>query len=264
MKILSWNVNWIRAVIQKWFFDWVKKNDADIICLQEVKAFENQIPLEIRFHLSDYDYLWHRWTRPWYAGTAIFFKKWIEKVEKKSVFAFHEFSDEGRVTEISFKDWSGITHLLNVYFPNGWERADWTEMLSYKLDFYEKMREYVQWIRDNWENVIICGDFNICHTEIDIARPKENENSIWFLPIERKEMDKLEDDGLVDVFRKLNPDLKDQYTWWSYRWWARERNVWWRLDYFWISPEIVSWVKNMEHQTDVFWSDHCPIVLDLN
>jgi len=263
MKILSWNVNWIRAVIQKWFFDWMKENDADVICLQEVKAFEIQISSEIRFHLPDYDYLRHKWTRPWYAGTAIFYKKWIEIVEKKSGFPFHEFSDEGRVTEIAFKYEEGIIHLLNVYFPNGWDRADGTEMLSYKLDFYEKMRQYIQWIRDNGEEVIICGDFNICHTEIDIARPKENENSIWFLPIERAEMDKLEDDGLVDVFRRLNPDLKDQYTWWSYRGWARERNVGWRLDYYWISPELFDTVESMEHQTNVKWSDHCPIVLNL-
>ena len=263
MKILSWNVNWIRAVIQKWFFDWVKENDADVICLQEVKAFEIQIPAEIRFHLSDYNYLWHKWTRPGYAWTAIFFRKWIEIVGKKPDFPFHEFSDEGRVTEISFKYWDDVVHLINVYFPNGWDRADWTEMLSYKLDFYEKMRQYVQWIRDKGEQVIICGDFNICHTEIDIARPKENENSIWFLPIERAEMDKLENDGLVDVFRRLNPDLKDQYTWWSYRWGARERNVGWRLDYFWVSPEIFEIVQSMEHQTDVMWSDHCPISLNL-
>ena len=263
MKITSRNVNWIRAVIHKWFFDWVKENNADMICLQEVKAFENQIPPEIRFHLSDYDYLWHRWSRPGYAGTAIFFKKWMEIVEKKSDFSFHEFSDEGRVTEITFKYGEKVVHLLNVYFPNGWERADWTEMLSYKLDFYEKMRQYVQWIRDNWESAIICGDFNICHTEIDIARPKENENSIWFLPIERAEMDKLENDGLVDVFRRLNPGLKDYYTWWSYRWWARERNVWWRLDYFWVSPELFDKVLAMQHQVEVMWSDHCPICLNL-
>lgn len=263
MKILSWNVNGIRAVIQKWFFDWVKENDADIICLQEVKAFEIQIPSEIRFHLSDYDYLWHKWTRPWYAWTAIFLKKWIELIEKKSDFDFHEFSDEWRVTEISFRYWEKNIHLLNVYFPNWWDRADWTEMLSYKLDFYEKMRQYVQDIRDNGEEVIICGDFNICHTEIDIARPKENENSIWFLPIERAEMDKLEKDGLVDIFRSLNPDLKDQYTWWSYRGWARERNVWWRLDYFWISPKLLDFVKWMEHQVNVQWSDHCPIFLEI-
>ena len=173
MKILSRNVNWIRAVIQKWFFDWVKSNNADIVCLQEVKAFENQIPPEARFYMSDYGYLWHKGTRPWYAGTAIFYKKRIEIVEKKSDFSFHEFSDEGRVTEIVFKYWEKVIHLLNVYFPNGGDRADGTEMLSYKLDFYEKMRQYVQWIRDDGEEVIVCGDFNICHTEIDIARPKE-------------------------------------------------------------------------------------------
>jgi len=263
MKILSWNVNWIRAVIQKWFFDWVKENDADIICLQEVKAFEVQIPTELKFHLSGYNYLRHKWARPGYAWTAIFFKKWIEVVEKKSDFPFHEFSDEGRVTEIAFNYGEDIVHLLNVYFPNGWDRADWTEMLSYKLDFYEKMRQYIQWIRDNWEQVIICGDFNICHTEIDIARPKENENSIGFLPIERAEMDNFENDDMIDVFRRLNPELKDQYTWWSYRGWARERNVGWRLDYFWVNPNLFDKVVGMVHQVEVLGSDHCPICLEL-
>ena len=263
MKIVSRNVNWIRAVIQKWFFDWVKENDADIICLQEVKALENQIPSEIRFCLSDYQYLWHKWNRPWYAGTAIFFKKWLEVIDKKSWFDFNEFSDEGRVTEIVFKYDRMNVHLLNVYFPNWWERADGTEMLTYKLDFYGKMRKYIKLIRDGWDEVIICWDFNICHTEIDIARPKENENSIWFLPIERAEMDKLENDWLIDVFRILNPGLKDQYTWWSYRWWARERNVWRRLDYFWFSPKLIKEVKWMEHQVNIFWSDHCPIMLSL-
>ena len=201
--------------------------------------------------------------RPGYAGTAIFYRKWVEVLEKRSIFPFNEFSDDGRVTELLFKYKERMIHLLNVYFPNGWNRADWTEMLSYKLDFYEKMRQYIQWIRLNGDQVVVCGDFNICHTEIDIARPKENENSIWFLPIERAEMDKFEDDGLVDVFRKLYPWLRDQYTWWSYRGWAREKNVGWRLDYFWISPELEVFIKKMEHQTYVGWSDHCPIELEL-
>ena len=263
MKILSRNVNWIRAIIQKWFFDRVKNNDADIICLQEVKAFENQIPTELRFFLSDYDYLWHKWVKPWYAWTAIFFKKSLEMIEKKNEFPYNEFYEEGRVTELMFKYKDNIVNLLNIYFPNGWSRADGTEMLSYKLDFYEKIRNYVQSIRDKWNEVIICWDFNICHTEIDIARPKENENSIWFLPIERAEMDKLEKDWLIDVFRKLNPDLKDQYTWWSYRWWARERNVWRRLDYFWITPRLMDCIESMQHQINIIWSDHCPILMKL-
>ena len=264
MKILSWNVNWIRAVIQKWFFEWVNENNADIICLQEVKAFEIQIPSEIRFHLSNYDYLWHKWERPGYAWTAIFFRKWLDIVWKQSTFEYHEFSDDGRVTELSFKYLWNTIHLLNVYFPNWWNRADWTSMLPYKLDFYEKIRNHVQSIRNNKELVIICWDFNICHTEIDIARPKENEGSIWFLPEEREEMSKLWKDWLVDIFRELNPWLKDQYTWWSYRWSARERNVWRRIDYFWTSPEILQYVKSVSHQVKVSWSDHCPIMLELN
>ena len=167
------------------------------------------------------------------------------------------------MTEITFQYEEKNIHLINTYFPNGWDRADWTEMLTYKLDFYENMRQYIGWIRNNEGDVIICGDFNICHREIDIARPKENENSIWFLPIERAEMDKLESDGLVDVFRKLNPVLRNHYTWRSYRWWARERNVGWRLDYFWVSPETMNNVKSMEHQVDIMWSDHCPICLNI-
>ena len=263
MKILSWNVNWIRAIIQKGFFDWINQENPDIICLQEVKAFEVQLPPEIRFYLWDYNYIWHKWTRPGYAWTAIFYKKWIDAIWDKSEFQFAEFYDEGRVTELMFRYKEWIIHLLNVYFPNWWSRADWTEMLSYKLDFYEKIRKYIEDIRKSGDDVIICWDFNICHTEIDIARPKENENSIWFLPIERAEMDKLEDDWLIDVFRKLNPKLKDQYTWWSYRWWARERNIWRRLDYFWISPNIIDDIWLMEHQVDITWSDHCPIKLEL-
>lgn len=263
MKIASRNVNWIRAVIQKWFFDWVKQNDFDIICLQEVKAFENQISPEVRFNLSDYDFLRHHGTRPGYAGTAIFFKKNISIIEKKSDFPFSEFSDEWRVTEICFSHKNQNINLINVYFPNWWTRTDWTEMLTYKLDFYEKMRQYFQSIRDNGHQVICCGDFNICHTEIDIARPKENENSIWFLPIERAEMDKLVQDWMIDSFRALNPWLTEQYTWWSYRWWARANNVWRRLDYFRVSPIIFENIQNVSHQTNIIWSDHCPIILVL-
>ena len=263
MRIASWNVNWIRAVIQKGFFDWAKDWDFDVICLQEVKAFETQIPTEIRFHFSDYDYLWHSWTRPWYAWTAIFFKKWLNIIEKSSVFQFNEFYDEWRVTQITFNYESKDVVLLNIYFPNGWFRADGTEMLTYKLDFYEKVRSYVKSLRDEWKSVMICWDFNICHTEIDIARPKENEDSIWFLPVERAEMDKLESDWLVDVFRIFYPQLMDQYTWWSYRWGARERNVWRRLDYFWVSEDLKQLMKWMKHQVNVSWSDHCPVYIEM-
>ena len=263
MKIASRNINWIRAIIQKWFFERIHNNNFDIICLQEVKAFENQIPQEVRYHLSDYNIVWHIWDRPWYAGTAIFMKKNISLIEKKSEFSFPEFSKEWRVTEISFKHNNNTINLINVYFPNGWTRADWTEMLSYKLNFYEDIRKYIQELRNHWNQVICCWDFNICHTEIDIARPKENENSIWFLPIERKEMDKLCEDWLIDCFRSFNPWMIDQYTRRSYRWRARDNNIWRRLDYFWVSPELLNNISHIVHQTNITWSDHCPIFIEL-
>lgn len=263
MKIISRNINWIRAVIQKWFFERCKSENPDIICLQEVKAFENQIPPVFFLELWDYEYVWHKWTRAGYAWTAIFFKKDIKTIEKKSEFLFKEFSDEWRITELDFKYWDKKIWLINWYFPNGWTRADGTEMLTYKLDFYEKMREYIKNLRKIWITPIICGDFNICHKEIDIARPKENENSIWFLPIERAEMDKLENDGLIDIYRHFYPNLKEKYTWWSYRAWARPRNIGWRLDYFWSIDKIINNVKWVEQLDKVLWSDHCPIMLEL-
>jgi len=260
MKIASRNVNGIRAVIGKWFYDWVKQNDPDIICLQEVKSFESQLPPEFRYHMKDYDRIWHSGQRPGYAGTATLYKKtlhfisWISKFE--SVEHFHE---DGRVVETKFQDFT----VLNIYFPNGGDRADGTEMLSYKLKFYEHFIHYINKLRDAGEKVITCGDFNICHHPIDIARPEENKNSIWFLPIERAEMDKLEANGYVDVFRYFNPELKDQYTWWSFRAWARPRNVWRRLDYFRVAKEIIPHVQKVSHQTALEWSDHCPVLLQL-
>lgn len=141
--------------------------------------------------------------------------------------------------------------LLNVYFPNGGERADGTEMLSYKLDFYHHMLDYIDRLKTAGERVIVCGDFNICHRPIDIARPKENEHSIGFLPIERAEMDVWLSHGYVDVFRHFNPTLVDQYTWWSYRAGARPRNIGWRLDYFRVSQNLVPTISKITHQTAV-------------
>lgn len=270
MKIASRNVNGIRSILQKGFFDRVKSNDLDIVCLQEVKAFENQIPPEIPLFLPDYDYVWHQGIRPWYAGTAIFFRltpflKGGEGgfTEKKSDFHCELFHEDGRLTQLNFTFNDTDIALLNIYFPNWWARADGTEMLSYKLDFYTKYREYMHELEKSWKLVISTGDFNICHRPIDIARPEENKNSIWFLPIERAEMDKLEDEHFVDVFRYFNPDLADQYTWRSYRAWARSRNVGWRLDYFWVSQDILPFIKSVSHQTSQQGSDHCPILIEI-
>ena len=262
MKITSRNVNWIRAVLNKWFCEWVQKDDPDILCLQETKAFENQIPVELKYALRDYDYIRHSWTRPWYAWTTIFYKKNLEVISTKNTFPeFPKFDEDGRVVELTFKYNDTEIVLLNIYFPNGWTRADWTEMLSYKLDFYEDVIKYINSYRDSWKEIIVTWDFNICHEAIDIARPEENANSIWFLPIERAEMDKLQENWYVDVFRSLNPELWNKYTWWSYRAWARPRNVWRRLDYFRVSKWIFDIVQDMSHQESILWSDHCPISL---
>lgn len=260
MKIASRNVNGIRAVLQKWFYDRVKQNDRDIICLQETKAFEHQLPAEFRYHMNNYNRVWHSGEKPGYAGTATLYKKTLNLISSKSHFEdIEKFHEDGRVVETKFQDFT----LLNIYFPNGWDRADGTEMLSYKLEFYSHLIHYINRLRDNGEKIIVTWDFNICHHPIDIARPEENKNSIWFLPIERAEMDKLEENGYVDTFRYFNTELKDQYTWWSYRAWARPRNVWRRLDYFRVSKDVLPLISKIQHQILVEWSDHCPISLEL-
>ena len=206
MKIASRNVNWIRAVLQKWFYDRVKKNDRDIICLQETKAFESQLPAEFRYHMADYNRVRHAGTKPWYSWTATFYKKSLNLISSKSHFEGKEhFHEDGRVIETKFSFlpvisnnsekslniikwdisttsiWQSFT-ILNIYFPNWWDKSDGTEMLSYKLKFYEHFIHYINNLRSQWENIITTWDFNICHRPIDIARPEENKNSIWFHP----------------------------------------------------------------------------------
>jgi len=262
MKIISWNVNWIRAVVKKWFLDFIKKENPDILCLQETKAFEEQFVIEV-WLIDWYDYVWHSWIKPWYAWTAIFFKSELSDrvVDKKSHFwEIMHFHDEWRVTEIKFDNFT----LINCYFPNWWAKADWTDMLPFKFEFYDKLMEYCEEKRKNWESIIITWDFNICHQEIDIARPKENWRNIWFTPEERQKLWEFLSKWYIDVFRYLNPDAKWYYTWWSYRWWARQKNIWRRLDYFLVSEDLIWKVKNMEHLDKQLGSDHCPIVLDID
>ena len=257
MKIISWNVNGIRAVAQKGFFDWFSQQDADIVCLQETKAFPEQLGFDLK-NPNGYYAVWHTGKTPGYAGVATFSKQKpiSEKNHFEEITHFHE---DGRVVETKFKDFT----LLNIYFPNGGDRADGTEMLFYKLKFYEHFLEYIDTLQNQGERVIVCGDFNVCHQEIDIARPKENENSIGFLPVERAWISQIIEHGYVDVFRYFHPTEKDAYTWWSYRSGARPRNVGWRLDYFFVSSDLIDTVVNISHQTDVLGSDHCPVCLEL-
>lgn len=260
MRITSRNVNGIRAVLSKWFYEWVKKDNPDILCIQETKAFETQLPPDFRYHMQDYNMVRHAGTKPGYAWVATFYKKNLKLISSKSTFEnIEHFHEDGRVVETKFQDFT----LCNIYFPNGGEKADGTEMLWYKLEFYKHFLHYIDNLRKKWEHIITCGDFNICHREIDIARPKENADSIGFLPIERAEMDKMEKDDYVDVFRHFYPDARDHYTWRSYRAGARPRNVGRRLDYFRVSKEMISKITKIIHQTSVQGSDHCPISIEV-
>ena len=260
MKIITWNVNGIRAVAQKWFKEFISSERPDFLCIQETKAFEEQFLKDV-WPIEWYSYIWHAGTSAWYAGTAIFYRNNIEILNGRNHFEDVEhFHTDWRITEIKIADFV----LINGYFPNWWTRADGTEMLGYKLEFYNKLIDYVNKLVASGENVIVTWDFNICHTEIDIARPKENENSIGFLPVERAKITELLSNWYIDTFRHLYPNQKDTYSWWSYRAWARPRNIWWRLDYFVVNKSFIDKIVDIEYMTQILWSDHCPVKLIIN
>ena len=258
MKIISWNVNGIRAVHKKGFLDWFQKENSDIVCIQETKAFLNQLPEELQ-NPHGYNTVWHAGTRPGYAGVATFSKE-SSLASNNSFQEYPYFHEDGRIVETKFPHFT----LLNGYFPNGGTRANGEEMLSYKLKFYDYFIEYMNKLKDSGQSVIACGDFNIVHTEIDIARPKENQKSIGFLPVEREKISEFMSHGYIDVFRELYPKALDEYTWWSYRAGARGNNVGWRIDYFFITPDLLSKVRSFSHLGEVMGSDHCPVCLELD
>ena len=260
MKIISWNVNGIRAVAKKWLREFIAEENPDIFCLQETKAFEDQFLKEV-WTFDEYDYLWHDWKKAGYAWTAIFYKKWMDVIARNNNFddVWH-FHDDGRVTEIETPNFV----LINGYFPNGWAKVGGPDMLEYKLEFYDELIKRITKLKDAWKNVIITWDFNIVHTEIDIARPKENVNSIGFLPIEREKVSELLSHGFTDVFRHIYPEQIDTYSWWSYRAGARPRNVGWRIDYFVVSDDFLKNVTGFSYMNDIMWSDHCPVKLEIH
>ena len=253
MKIYSWNVNGIRSVLKKGFEDWFSATDPDVLCLQEVRAEKSQV--EAIANREGYYTYWNACKRKkGYSGVAIYTK--IEPDAVNYGFDIEEFDEEGRVLQLVFPDWV----LNSIYFPNGGQGDD---RLDYKLRFYDAFLENSkQWITDG-KHVVTVGDYNTCHKEIDIARPKENENVSGFLPIERAWMDKYVENGFVDTFRKLHPDTRDAYTWWSNRFGARGRNVGWRLDYGFVDAALMPNVVSSEIHSNVMGSDHCPISLEL-
>ncbi len=252
MKLVSWNVNGIRAVHGKGFAKWLKHEDADVVCLQEVKAKPEQLEEEIHSP-PGYRSLWHPAEKAGYSGVTVFTRQ--EPLSVQEGFGFPEFDREGRVLVVEMKNFI----LLNTYFPNS--QRDHAR-LDYKLAFCEKILTFMNRLRKKGKSIVICGDFNIAHKEIDLKNPKQNMKNAGFLPEERAWMDTFVSEKYIDTFRVFNQE-PGHYTWWSYRPGIRARNIGWRLDHFFVSEDLKDRLKSASHRTEVLGSDHCPVVLEL-
>lgn len=253
LRLLSWNVNGIRAVYKKGFVDWFLKETPDVLCLQETKAHPEQLTDDL-LNINGYkSYFSSSIVKKGYSGVAIYTKQ--EPVKVEHGFGIQKFDDEGRIIIADYKDFV----LINIYYPNGKMSP---ERLQYKMDFYNAFLDYADKLVKKGKNLVICGDVNTAHKEIDLARPKENEKVSGFLPIEREWMDKFISHGYVDTFRMFN-NQPEQYTWWDMQSRARERNVGWRIDYFFVSENFRNSVKNAFIMPEVMGSDHCPVGIEL-
>lgn len=252
MKIYSWNVNGLRAVAKKSFFDWIAYESPDILFVQETKLQDDTLPPELKNIEGYHSYFSHA-EKKGYSGTGVYTKK--EPDEVYYGFGIKEFDSEGRIVVLRFGD----TVMFNIYFPNGQMSED---RLKYKLDFYDAALDHFESLRKKGKNLLISGDYNTAHNEIDLKNAKANENYSGFLRIERDWLDKFVRTGYVDTFRNLYPD-KVQYSWWSYRFNARKNNTGWRIDYHFVNKEFLPKVKDSYIMNDVYGSDHCPIVVDL-
>jgi len=252
IRIISWNVNGIRAVHKKGFLDWLYKEKPDILCLQETKAQEEQLPFDLK-NVQGYYVHFSSAQRKGYSGVAIYTKLKQESIE--TGFGIEKFDNEGRIQIVDYKSFI----LFNIYFPNG--KAS-RERLKYKMDFYDAFLAYADKLKKKDKKIIICGDVNTAHKEIDLARPKENQKISGFLPEERAWIDKFISHGYIDTFRMFN-QKPGQYTWWDFKSKARERNVGWRIDYFYVSENLKQNVKSSEILSNVMGSDHCPISLEI-
>ena len=253
IKLVSWNVNGIRAVSKKEeFWDWFDNADADIINFQEVRATQDKIPEKLAdvegFHQS-----FNEAEKKGYSGVGTYSK--IEPLEVVKGIGVEELDSEGRVLRIKYPDF----YLYNIYFPNSGMNA---KRLDFKVDFCNALLEQLVELKNNGENVVITGDYNIAHHPIDVYNPKNCEGKSGYLPEERAWLDELEKAGFVDTFRIFD-EGENNFTWWSYRTKARDRNAGWRLDYFYVNEEIRDNVKSAEILSDIYGSDHCPVTLEL-
>lgn len=252
MRIYSWNVNGLRAIAQKNFFEWIKEENPDILCIQETKLQENQLKDELK-NIEGYFSYFSFADKKGYSGVATYTK--IQPNEVKFGIGIDEFDREGRIVITEFDEFT----LLNIYFPNG-QMSD--ERLDYKLRFYDAILDYCNSEVEKGKRLIICGDYNTAHREIDLKNPKANEKYSGFLPVERAWIDKFIENGYIDTFRYFYPE-KVEYTWWSYKFKAREKNIGWRIDYHFVSENFINRVKDVKILTDVMGSDHCPIMIEV-
>lgn len=247
MKIVSWNVNGLRAAITKGFYDFFNEVDADLFGIQETKMQENQVDDNMK-KLGNYQY-WNSAEKKGYSGTAVFLKN-------KPLNVTYGSDNEGRVITCEYEDF----FFVNCYVPNSKREL---ERLDYRMEWEDQMREYLISL-DKVKPVIYCGDLNVAHKEIDLKNPNTNHRSAGFTDEERDKMTNLLDAGFVDTFRYINPDLTDAYSWWSYMFRSREKNVGWRIDYVIVSNRIKDKIKNVKIYSEILGSDHCPVGLDID
>lgn len=253
IELISWNVNGIRAVANKDALRWIDDRRPDILCLQEIKATQEQIP-DTLFDSAFPSITVNSAQKKGYSGTMTFSTMSPDHTSTQGAI---DQLDEGRIIEQHFDDFV----LFNVYFPNGQKDE---ERLQYKMRFYDDFLEYCDTLRDEGKSIIICGDVNTAHKAIDLKNPKANAKTSGFLPEERAWIDKLIEHGYIDTFRYVHGDVEEEYSWWSYRSAARTKNVGWRIDYFFISDDLAECLEDAFILQEVMGSDHCPVGIRLN
>lgn len=250
MKLISWNVNGIRACVGKGFLDYFKEADADVFCIQETKMQAGQLELD----LEGYEQYWNYAQRKGYSGTAIFTKK--KPLSVSYGIGIEEHDTEGRVITLEFEDF----YMVTVYTPNSQNEL---ARLDYRMEWEDAFLSYLKKLEEN-KPVIICGDLNVAHQEIDLNNPKTNRKNAGFTDEERGKFQTLLDNGFIDTFRYFYPDQTGIYSWWSYRFQARAKNAGWRIDYFLVSDSLKDRLTDAKIHTDVMGSDHCPVELVLS
>lgn len=254
MKFISWNVNGIRAWSKKGALDWFLNTSPDFFCVQETKAHPDQLDEGLRSPMGYFSYFDHSKTRKGYSGVGIYTKHEPKKVEYG--FGIPDLDQEGRMITLFYDKWV----LINTYYPNG---GGGPARLAYKFKFYDAHLKYIEKLKKEGYSVVFTGDINTAHNAIDLARAKENEKNTGFLPEERAWMDDVVSAGYLDTFRYLYPDTTGAYSYWDMKTRARDRNVGWRIDYFFVSKDLEKKIKEASIHPEVFGSDHCPIGLEI-